>query len=66
MFTYTTSKEHIEFKHENSMVVFMALECIDQEFSWSFYCDYMTQFDGIPTLPEYRYEQLVKIVSNQE
>lgn len=65
MYSWTTSTEKVSFKHENSMVVFMALECIDLEFGYSMYSSYMEQFKDIPTLPEYRYEQLIDIVANR-
>lgn len=62
----TTSNGTVVFNHENTMVVFMALECIDLGFGYEMYVDYMAQFieKSIPCLPEPRYTQLLAIISN--
>lgn len=63
-FKRVTSEGTVEFEHENSMVVFMALECIDLQFSYEMYESYMMQWKPIPTLPEQRYLDLYAIVAN--
>ena len=65
-FTKTGMNTRVEFNHENAMVVFMALECIDEEFSYEMYSSYMMQFKNIPTIPESRYLDLLKIVANKD
>lgn len=63
MFRFTSKETKVSFNHGNSLAVFMALECIDEGFSYELYSDYMLQWPT-PALPKNRYEELYKIVSN--
>ncbi len=57
-YTRTTSKGTVAFNKESSMILYMALECIDLGFSYSFYCDYMEQYPMILRLTEVDYAKL--------
>ena len=62
-YSYTTNTTNVEFSNANSLVVYMALDCIDHGFSYEMYSSYMMQW-ATPTLPEPRYIELFNIVAN--
>lgn len=64
-YIYETQDNKLEFNHHNSLLVFMALECIDYEYSYEKYESYMMQYPLMGKLPEYRYIELLKIVCNK-
>ena len=63
--SYKAMDISVKFKCINSLVVFMALECIDEEFGYQMYSDYMDQYPMTGKLPESRYDELYNIVLNR-
>lgn len=64
-YIYETQNNKLEFNHHNSLLVFMALECVDYEFSYEQYEAYMLQCPLMGKIPKSRYLELINIVCNK-
>lgn len=63
-YEFSCTNTKVSFEHLNSLVVFMALDCIDKGFDYEMYSSYILQW-SIPELPKERYEELFNIVANK-
>jgi len=64
-YVYECSEYTLKFNHHNSLLVYMALECIDSKYSYERYESYMMQYPLMGKIPESRYIELFNIVANK-